>query len=381
MIKGTSFLREKNKRRLLAKVRELNETSRQELVNLMGVSKNTVSLIVDELINEGIIVEKGSKEPGLKGRPPIRIQINREGYRAIGFTFNQYELKYIVVDYYGDTVEERTINLNGTDHELVLSRITEIIESLIAKYKLIIGIGIGVPGIVDVDEKMILTSTSLNWKEVSFKKLNAFTVPIHIHNSVNMGGLDAMIRNGFVEDEGIFYIRVGEGVGGSYLYGKEIIYGASWTAGEVGHISIDSQGPKCRCGQVGCLEMLINHRSVINKLKKEGIEIAMKGEDLFFTDEQLKSLSIQSVIGENGAYLGRALIQIIHLINPKYILIDSSYNQFDVFSKQCEHMINQHTLPASIRSTKITFENQRNSLCKGSALVAILYYENYTNTI
>ncbi|WP_060204064.1 ROK family protein [Sporosarcina koreensis] len=375
MIKGTGLLREKNKRTLLSHVRKLGETSRQELVKLMNVSKNTVSLIVEDMIKENILVEKGIKEPGRKGRPRIRIQINRDNFLAVGFSVSKYNLHYIVVNYYGEQVEQNTFTVDGSSSDLVVAMIYDIAENLIQRYKTLIGIGIGIPGIVDVDRKIVLTSTPLNWRDVTFTKFEQIGVPVHLHNSVNMGALDAINRNGFTEGEETFYVRIGEGVGGAYIYENDILNGASWTAGEIGHLSIEATTERCRCGQFGCLEMLINHVSFLDKLQHTEYRIPKARENITFAEELLHSGQIQKIVEQYGCYLGKAIVQIIHIINPKYILIDSSYNAFPQFVDACSKTVRQNALEASIQNMTITYEKKRSQLYRGAALYSILHYE------
>src|SRR5699024_614780 len=88
---------------------------RQDLVKKMNVSKNTISLIVDEFINEGILVEVGIKEPGKKGRPKVLIRLNKDGLKSIGISISKNSIEYSVINYYGEIVEKKTYSNDGTD--------------------------------------------------------------------------------------------------------------------------------------------------------------------------------------------------------------------------------------------------------------------------
>ncbi|MFD0716889.1 ROK family protein [Paenibacillus sp. GCM10027626] len=375
MVKGTAVLRERNKRALLSNIRQLRETSRQELVKLMNVSKNTVSLIVDDLIKEQIIMEQGVNEPDQKGRPRIRIAFHPEGYRAIGFTINQYEIQYQIINYYGDVLESHHVVTENLPAAEVVNQVDEIIERLLAKYAKIIGIGIAVPGIIDTNNLKVLTSISMQWKDVSFKQLARFSVPIHVQNSVNMGALDVMNRNKLIGGQGVFYVRIGNGVGGAYTFKGQLVHGASWTAGEIGHLSIDPSKEQCRCGQHGCLEMLVKHRTMKEQMLKLNEPIVSRSETLLFSKEQFENEAVQHIMKQAGEYLGKALVQVIHLINPEYIVIDSSYNRFSQFISSCEQTIASNALSSTLGAASILFEEERSNLCRGAALFSIYHFE------
>ncbi len=375
MVKGTAILRERNKRMLLSHIRQLRETSRQELVKLLNVSKNTVSLIVDELIKEQVVIEQGVKEPDQKGRPRIRLVLHQDGYRAIGFTINQYEVQYQLINYYGDVLESRHIAAEDKGAPEIVDLVEELIEQLLRKHDNIIGIGLAVPGIIDTADWKVLTSISMQWKDVSFKQLSKFSVPIYVQNSVNMGALDVMNRNSLINRQGAFYVRIGNGVGGAYMFKDQLVHGASWTAGEIGHLSIDPSRGQCRCGQYGCLEMLVKHRTIKEELLRLNEPVVTQSETLLFSKDQYGSKGVQQLMRQAGEYVGKALVQVIHLMNPEYIAVDSSYNRFDEFTSSCRQTIADNALSSTHGTLSILFEEVRSNLCRGAALYSIYRFE------
>lgn len=375
MIKGTSILREQNKRRVLSFVRKLGETSRQDLVKKMNVSKNTISLIVDEFINEGILVEVGLKEPGKKGRPKVLIKLNKDGYKSIGISVSKTSIDYSVINYYGEIIEKKTYPNEGTDPVQTKEHLLRIIHSLLQTTTNIVGIGIGVPGIVDSDKKFIHLSTHLNWKNVSFSELDDFPVPIYVQNSVNMGAIGALDLEGDNEEGSSFYVRVSEGVGGAYIINNVSLNGDSWTAGEIGHISIDSSGERCNCGQRGCLEHLINYKAFNEKLESLGYSTSIEDGEIQFDNEVLHSKDVKQLMKTYGVYLGKALIQVIHLMNPNKIIIDSPYNLFEQFQEGCLTYLEEHALTIPFQHTEIIFGSKRYNMSRGAALSAIINYE------
>lgn len=352
--------------------------TRQELANKMGVSKNTISLIVEELMDAQLLREVTVKEAGTKGRPKSNIEFNNNIYKSIGFFISLNTIEYTVIDYSGKQIENQKIEFNGKNPTLVMKKIACIIKELIERYDKVLGIGIGIPGIVNVNTRTIYESTHLGWKNVIFedKLFSTIDVPVFVQNSVKMGTLYAIEKEGDQEKISSFYVRVGEGVGGAYIINNTIMNGGSWTAGEIGHISIDPEGEICKCGQRGCLELLINKRAFLKKMNE--LEIS---ENLYVTQShdlyQPNSRNLDKLMTLFGSYLGKALVQVVHLINPSQIFIDTPYNSLDSFSKSCLKYMEKNALEVPYEQTKVIFSNERYNLSNGAALSVIVNYEKF----
>lgn len=371
--KGTGILRERNKRKVLSLIRQLERTSRQDLAKKMNVSKNTISLIVDEFINHDILKEVGFKEPGTKGRPKAIIEINKDGYRSIGLGLSKTYLEYAVTNYYGQVIESDSFTFNNNDPEKTKNKLRSMIKPLIQKYDNILGIGISIPGIVDAEKKIVYESTHLGWKNVTFLDFEVLDIPLFVENSVNMGALNAIEQESHQMDNSSFYVRVGEGVGGAYIVDNNIMNGGSWTAGEIGHISIDPQGELCECGQRGCLELLINNHTFQKKLAKLGFSTSL--DKIQCSNMKTVPQEIRYIMNDFGSNLGKALVQVIHLINPHQIIIDSPYDQFEDFSIGCLTYIKNNALEIPYKRTKVIFCKDRYKQSVGAALYSIINHE------
>lgn len=374
MSKGTGILREQNKRKVLSLIRQLKKTSRQDLVKHMNVSKNTISLIVDEFINDNILKEIGFKEPGTKGRPKIIIEINKEGYKSIGFEITKKGIEYTVINYYSEIIERKFVPLNTGDPITTKKKVFALIKTLLEKYDRVLGVGIGIPGIIDSEKRLVYKSTHLGWENVSFyDECIQQSTKIIIQNSVNMGALCANEKEGNVGTGSSFFVRVREGVGGAFIIDNQIMSGGSWTAGEIGHISINQNGELCSCGQRGCLEQLISVSSLGEKLLDRGY--LSPGEEINWNENYILSQEFRDIMKDFGFYLGKALILVIHLMNPDEILIDTPYNCQKEFSNACLGYLNEFALKVPYQQTRIIFGEERYSMSKGAALAVILEYE------
>jgi|SRR5690625_47568 len=376
MLKGTSVLRENNKRKVLSLVRRLKQTTRKDLVKEADVSKNTISLVVDELINDGVLKEVGIKEPNKKGRPKVLIQIKSNSYKSVGITVSKQFIAYSVINYDGELIEENSIVNDGTNTKTTIRLIIQILESLIKSYEMIIGVGIGIPGIVNERELKVLISTHLNWKDVSLNHFSHLNIPIIIQNSVNMGAHSAMNDELLFDNESIFYIRVSEGVGGAYIIDNVVMSGETWTAGEIGHISVDPLADKCQCGQKGCLESLINIEQFKNEMLMKNIQF---NEDNGFYISLDNNKHITETIGQYGFYLGKSLVSVMHLLNPKTVIVDTPYNNFNSFREECLNYLQKHCLDRVYKGTRIIYGNERYNMSRGAALSTIINFEKYVH--
>src|SRR5699024_4074334 len=174
--------------------------------------------------------------------------------------------------------------------------------------------------------------------------------------------------------DSFYYIHVGDGVGGAYIIDKQIMNGASWTAGEIGHISVDPEGQRCVCGQKGCLEQLISLPTFKEKLIHEGF-ISVSIDNVLNSDGYHQSQMIKDIVYQFGEFLGRSIIQIIHLFNPNQIIIDSPYVNFEEFANGCTSYIRESALKIPYEQTKVIFGKSHYSKSIGAGLCTVINYE------
>jgi predicted NBD/HSP70 family sugar kinase len=372
IIKGPGILREQNQKKILSLLRKYKQTSRKDLAKLMGVSKNTVSIIVDQYINEGIIREIGVNDLQKAGRPKILIELNADAYKAIGLIIHHDGIEYVVTNYSLNVIRNGFEKVESKDIDYVCTRIISIVSNLLKEHSNVLGVGIGVPGIVNSKEGIVYESTNLEWKNVNIHNLlkDSISLPLIIQNNVKMASLCSSVYGEDFSNRSFFYIRIGAGIGGAFIINGGIWNGESFTSGEIGHISVDPNGPLCGCGQKGCLEKMIS-----KKVYKEWMEkINEKMPGLL---EDQKERKIEQQLNRYGEYLGVSLINILNLINPGKIVIDSPYNQYEIFQTSVKNYLTKNALKIPYLNTKITFNDKPYSQSLGAATAVILDFETY----
>ncbi|MEH7386002.1 ROK family transcriptional regulator [Bacillus sp. JJ1521] len=365
--RGPGVLREQNQKKVLSLLRQYKQTSRKDLAKAMGVSKNTISLIVDQYVKDGIIKEVGVKDLKKAGRPKVVIELNQNAFKAIGIAIHHDGIEYMVTDFYLDAVESGFCEVDGKDWGTVCLEIRKIVENLLVEHPEVVGLGIGIPGIVNANEGIVDHSTNLGWKNihVSEELKQWISVPIIVQNNVNMASLCSAGMKDETCSGSSFYIRIGDGIGGAFTSEGQIWNGDSWTSGEIGHISVDANGPLCGCGQRGCLEKMISRKAFQEWLDQMEFEESPDGR------EQL----LQEQIKKYGIYLASSLINIIHLLNPGTIVIDSPYNHYETFQQSLLIHLEQNALKIPYSKTQIYFNNEPYSQSLGAATAVVLDFE------
>ncbi|HEB01406.1 MAG TPA: ROK family protein [Candidatus Portnoybacteria bacterium] len=188
--------------------------------------------------------------------------------------------------------------------------------------KEIVGLGIGVPGPVDIQKGLVHFLPNLpGWQKVPLKKIleKELSLPVSLDNDSNCFVL-AETRFGAAQGyQNVIGLTLGTGLGGGIIINGEIYHGANGLAGEIGHMVIVAEGLKCNCGNRGCLEQYVSGSALVLKYKKltgqEKTPLEIEKES-----EQKKKPALK-VIEETGYYLGLGLANLINILNPEIIVL------------------------------------------------------------
>ncbi|HEV2391839.1 MAG TPA: ROK family protein [Verrucomicrobiae bacterium] len=232
-----------------------------------------------------------------------------------------------------------TKSQRGVDR--VIERIARCVQDAIDEadlsLKQVAGLGIGAPGAVDFDSGTVIFAPNLDgWKDVPLKKglEKILEVPVFVENDCNIAALGVYVAELKSKPRSMVGIFVGTGIGGGVIINGELYSGFGHTAGEVGHMVIEVNGPKCGCGNKGCFEALASRTAIFQQIKagiKEGqktILTEMLGEGL----EDLRSGDLRKAIRRGdkfvdriveGAaeYIGVATANLVNILNPEVLVL------------------------------------------------------------
>ncbi|MDO6408275.1 MAG: ROK family protein [Pantoea sp.] len=370
MGKGPALLRLNNLKRVMTQLRQTRVTSRQDLAQALTLSKNTVSLIVDDLLAQGLINELGPVSVAAAGRPKIEISLRPEKLKSAGIMVERQAIHWRVCDYFSQVIAEQTWRSETSDPALLLQELVECCQALRAAHPELIGIAIGFPGIVDPQRGWMHFSSHLGWQDVDLLTplRRGIDLPLRIMNNVKAAALLSVQQLALDKSQSHFYLRIAEGIGGALVQHGEVFTGSSWTAGEVGHLTVQPDGPRCSCGRLGCLEALVSQPAIQQQLLRRKPGLRWQNRDS-------EPAIVDAVLSEAGAQLGSALSQVMLLLNPASIMIDAAWNACPVFTRAVQQAAEASTLAFTFTHTALHFLPQRIDPANGLALAVIEQYE------
>lgn len=244
--------------------------SRADLGRLTGLSRVAVSDVVSDMLDEGLVSEIGyAANPTGKGKRGALLGIDTSRLKIISIDLSQSQLiQGAVTDLLGVPQECMEIAL-GPDNHVEADAIVQLVDQLRTDLDVndVLGIGIVVAGVVQGG--MVTESTMLGWHDVNLGALieRQFNVPVIIVNDA----IAAMLTERFFGQAGhdFIFTTFGQGVGAATLIHDTPIVGDHHAAGEIGHISIDLDGPECPCGKRGCLETMISVNALRERMRHQ----------------------------------------------------------------------------------------------------------------
>ncbi|RCW47448.1 ROK family protein [Paenibacillus prosopidis] len=347
--------------------------SRAQISELTGLNKATVSSLVQDLIDSHLVLEIG---PGQSsgGRKPVMLLFNGTAGYAVGIDLGVNYIRGLLVDLEGNVIAEHQRGLKRHDAEFAIEQLAECIEGLMdaapeSPYG-IVGIGVGVPGIVD-DKGTILFAPNLKWRQIELQQRleERFGLPVTIDNEANAG---AQGEQKYGAGRGIpnqIYVSVGIGIGTGIILNKELYKGASGFSGELGHLSIEYDGKPCSCGNLGCWELYASENALLERAVLLGFDSL---EELLASaengDERVREL-IRSI----GDFLGAGIANIVNVFNPNVVIIGNRMSRAaEWLEPAVQAAVDRRTLPYHRERMRILFaELQDQSAVRGAAYYAI----------
>lgn len=341
---GQSQSREENKIKIINYIRIKGATSRTDIYKDTAISKPTVTRIIDQLLQEGLVIETGIGDGEAEvGRKPVQIEINSSAYYCIGINISHNHLRASIVDLAMNIVGKKTIRIMEITEvnefkETVLNCIMELLADFkdIEKNK-ILGIGIGVPGSVDYDKGIILAFASkpniinVDLKNYIEKKLG---LQVFIDNNANTRALGEYWYGYGANFKNIIFAVCSEGIGSGIIADGNILRGKHNVTGEFGHMCISIGGRKCSCGKYGCVEAYCSLDAIENTTKdalkkgRKSLLVDLVKGDIDAIDYKLVckcadsgDLLSKERLDEAACFLSAGLANTIQIINPEIVIL------------------------------------------------------------
>lgn len=347
--------------------------SRAEIARQTYLTRAAISSIVDDFILHQLVRET-SQGLAKAGRKPILLELDPACGCVVGIDIGASHTSIVVADFSAHVLHEvefpQDINLGpGVCLSEVDTRLRQVLTHLKIDLGNVLAIGVGVPGPV-VSEAGAVSAPPImpGWDHFPIRDhlQELWGVSVALNNDAELGALGEWAYGAGRGSNHLAYIKVGTGVGSGLLLDGQVYRGATGCAGEIGHITIQENGPLCSCGSYGCLEALAGGRAIARKAREavlsgkrtqlatiDPIE-AISARDVAEA-ARLGDLVAQQIVTTAGGYLGIAIADLVNLFNPSLVVIGGGVAQIgDLLLEPIRRVVRERSLRPAAQTARIT---------------------------
>lgn len=331
------LIKEINRNLVLNLIKSRGPISRTDIARLSSLSLATVSGITADFVASGLVHELGEGE-STGGRRPMLLRLNYQAGFVVGVKLMEQTITSALTDLDASVLHHRATPLTtatGADPANVLQAITQAVENTIAEAGVdrarVLGIGIGMAGVVDGEAGICRYSPFFGWRDVPIAEPVAahFGLPVYLENDVNTL---TIAEQWFGYGHGVDHfvvVTVGRGVGAGIVVNGQFYRGALGGAGELGHITLQENGPPCDCGKRGCLEALTSDPAMVRQAR---VAITLRERTVLAEAEPLTLEAIvaaaeagdelaRRLLGDAGHWLGIGIAHLVNVLNPQMVIV------------------------------------------------------------
>lgn len=325
--------------------------SRSQLARKTNLSSTTITNLVAELIEQGIVAEdknvlEGEQRP--VGRPRTGLYLIPDARYVIGVHIGVGLYRIAVMNLRAEIVCSKLVNFaittpSGDVLREMSENINEVVTNCDIDRRLILGVGVGASGLVDYLKGINILAPNLDWHHVPIRDYleSRLGLPVVVENNVRAMALGEAYFGCGREAQSLAFVYGRTGVGAGFVINHQLFRGSSTGAGEIGHmILVSENGELCRCGNHGCLETLVSESVIIHRAQgiaeaePDGILahfLANPGErsmvECVFQAARQGDLAVLQLFREIGYYLGIALANLVNIFNPELIILGGLFAQ------------------------------------------------------
>ncbi len=337
------FVRRHNTAVILDCLRLNAPLSRADISNRTGLNRSTVSSIVSGLVQQGLVRETELQKARL-GRPGMALELSPDGACAIGTEIGVDFCSISLTNFVARPIWRKRVTVDPKIGQIAfIERVGDLVQEALGhggpSDSKPLGIGVGVPGLVDIARGELQFAPNLKWSNVPLRDLLAqrFDLPVFVENDANAAALGEYYFGVARGVENFIYLSADVGLGGGIVLGGKLFRGSGGYAGEVGHITIDPDGEVCGCGRKGCWELKVGPRAVVREIRNK----LRNGADSLIRElaqDRLESITFVQVIAAAEAgdgvaqaalqdvaqWLGIGIANLVNTFNPELIVLGGS---------------------------------------------------------
>jgi N-acetylglucosamine repressor len=380
------YTKEHNRNLVLKTIFEHTSISRAEISRITCLTRTTVSDIVADFLDEGLVSEIGIGS-SIGGKSPILLSLVEDSRYLIGLDLAHNQFRGAIVNLRGKIRELVTLPVNSNNGDEALNLVYEILDRLMNTSCLpLVGIGIGTPGLVNITEGLVVNAVNLDWKDLPLTRLMAerYHLPVYILNDSQAAAVgEYTYGQGHTTESNMIVINARHGIGAGIIINGTLFHGDGGGAGEIGHVVVVPDGGKlCRCGNRGCLETVASaqalvertqslvSQSITNQLPKSVQEITLTTiEQAFRNGDPL----VNQAVLETARYMGMAISSLVGALDIQKIVLTGDMTRFGrPWLEVIQGIVSQATLSRLAQETRIEIGQlgENNIILGASAMVA-----------
>lgn len=360
-------VKKKNRNDVFRYICKNGMVSNPDISYALKISLPTATQITKELIEEGLVEEKGALE-STGGRRAKALAVSKNSGKAIGLDITKNHISLVLTDLTGKILKYERIFLPYMEGDNYYCEVNKKLENFLNESECnrqnVLGIGISFPGIIDLDKELITDSHILGVKALPFTSVSRFfSYPCYFLNDANAGAYAEGIQSESMER--FFYLSLSNTVGGAVYSNNKLEQGKNFRCGEVGHMTIVPDGESCYCGKQGCLDAYCCAKCLLDGKLENFFERLRKGEekevqlwDRYTTYLAIAVNNIHMVLdcdivlgGYVGSYMGEYIQDIQDKVSKRNTFAESSF-----FVKTCQHKTGAAALGASLKIIELFIE-------------------------
>ncbi|RME75574.1 MAG: ROK family protein [Chloroflexi bacterium] len=313
--------------------------SRASLAEMTGLNKTTVSSLVQELLEYGLLRETGLSTRGT-GRPAVLLELNPDGGYFISAEIGVDFISIICANFAATILWRHRENISPRqEQQTILNRLLDLLDeaaNLVRQKKgPLLGVALAAPGLVDRQTGTLLFAPNLKWRDVPLRELlqTRFDCPLFVENEANLAALGEYYFGPETGSRKLLYISAGVGLGGGLVQDGQLDRGASGFGSEFGHMTMDPEGEPCNCGNRGCWETQVSQSALFRDIR-QAISAGQTSILTRMTGGNLDRLNVPlvveaaragdpvtlSALHRVGRYLGIGLASLVNALDPDRIV-------------------------------------------------------------
>jgi len=368
---------------------------RSEIAKLLSLTLPTITKNVNTLIEEGLVkecdIEISSENIKALGRKPKSVDFISDARFVVGVELGPYHTTMCVVDLRGKVVRDMKLPVACKDYKEMMGNLAQNIKDLIAESKIahekILGVGVGLPGFVEKNRGILRSSSRTDWNNRYFASdlSKLIGLPVRIENNARVRAIGEEMFSEQKRPDTFAYYLISHGIACPLMIKRNMFTGETAGAGEVGHVVVQVNGPKCdTCGNHGCLEAVASEQAIRKRCKlalKAGADTILREICKDFDNPSMREILkaeeygdkiVSEIMQDAIVYLGIGLANVINFISPRLVIVDGYIMSLEQNRKMFLEVVRKNLFGLNDKEVDIEFiEYDEFSGAKGAAALAV----------